>query len=507
MAIKQNIVANYASQLYATLVSIVMVPIYIRYVGVEAYGLIGFFSVIQAWFLLLDVGLSPTFSRQVARFRAGAVNITELRQLLHALEGLFFLIAIIACGTLYYFSGNIATSWLKIESIPQAEVERCLAYMIVVVALRWMSGLYIGAINGFEKQVWLSTQNFASSTLRFVVVVGVFEIWGPSISHFFAYQVLVALLELTLLSTKLYRLLPRAQADAPWSWTPLRGALRFSGMIALNALAWAFVTQLDKLLLSKLLPLSSYAHFTMAVVVASGVGIVTAPIGSAILPRLSKLEAEGNHSGLIALYRKGTQFATIMAAAASVTLAVFAQQVLTAWTGDTVIAAHAAPILQFYAVANGLLAIAVFPYYLQFAKGNLKLHLVGNLVFAVGLVPLILFLVDKYGALGAGYAWMARNALYFAVWIPLVHLKFAPGLNKPWLLSDILPIYIVVTLVVVGTRYLLALPDQRLLTAGAIGLVGALAVAAGVVVTPSARSILTDKLRLMYLRRYQPPLR
>ena len=39
MSLKFNIAANYASQLYTTLIGIVLVPWYLRYMGVEAYGL------------------------------------------------------------------------------------------------------------------------------------------------------------------------------------------------------------------------------------------------------------------------------------------------------------------------------------------------------------------------------------------------------------------------------------------------------------------------------------
>ncbi|MGH9879537.1 MAG: oligosaccharide flippase family protein, partial [Nitrososphaerales archaeon] len=68
MSLKRNIIANYASQIYVTLIGIVMVPLYVRYMGAEAYGLVGFFAMLQAWFQLLDMGLTPTMARETARF-------------------------------------------------------------------------------------------------------------------------------------------------------------------------------------------------------------------------------------------------------------------------------------------------------------------------------------------------------------------------------------------------------------------------------------------------------
>ena len=66
VSLRRNIYFNYASQAYVALVGIAMVPLYLKYLGLEAYGLIGFFATAQAWIQLLDFGLSPTLGREAA---------------------------------------------------------------------------------------------------------------------------------------------------------------------------------------------------------------------------------------------------------------------------------------------------------------------------------------------------------------------------------------------------------------------------------------------------------
>ena len=66
MSIKRNSIANYIGQSYTILIGIVITPLYLQYLGAEAYGLVGFFALMQAWMSLLDMGLSPTLGRQVA---------------------------------------------------------------------------------------------------------------------------------------------------------------------------------------------------------------------------------------------------------------------------------------------------------------------------------------------------------------------------------------------------------------------------------------------------------
>jgi len=99
MSLRLNVVANFLSLGYLALVGIVMVPAYVSRLGVEAFGLVSFFVVLQTFFLLLDFGLTPSMSREVARFRGGAVDALSLRQLLRGFELVFGVIAIVgACG-------------------------------------------------------------------------------------------------------------------------------------------------------------------------------------------------------------------------------------------------------------------------------------------------------------------------------------------------------------------------------------------------------------------------
>jgi len=203
---------------------------------------------------------------------------------------------------------------------------------------------------------------------------------------------------------------------------------------------WVFATQTDKLVLSNLLPLAEYGYFTLAVLTASGIMMIGGPISSAILPRMTNLEAQGNHTEVIRIYRQSTQFVVLFAGSISITLAMFAEEFLIAWTGNSELASEAAPILALYAMGNGILTVAAFPYYLQYAKGNLRLHVVGNIAFVFLLVPAIVLAASYYKGVGAGYAWLAVNLASFLFWVPFVHHRFAPGLNAKWYFADIFPI-------------------------------------------------------------------
>ncbi|MDH5765400.1 MAG: oligosaccharide flippase family protein [Gammaproteobacteria bacterium] len=443
LSLRRNIAANYASQVYVALIGILMLPIYIKYMGAEAYGLIGFFTMMQAWFNLLDLGLTPTIGRETARYRAGFADVLSFRRLYRALSAIFILIAMIGGTGLLVLSSTIAKDWLNTEELSLNEIQIAVQIMAISVALRWMCGLFRGVITGSERLVWLGGFNAFVASLRFIGVLAVMWWFGFTPFVFFSYQLVIAIIEIAGLWLKsTYLILSQAPISEPigWSLNPVRPLIKFSLTIAFTASVWVMVTQTDKLILSSILPLSEYGFFTLSVLVANGIMLLSGPISNAIMPRLAKLEAEGNRKEVIQVYRQSTRLVTVIAGSAAATLAFCAEPLLWAWTGDFALARKSAPILTLYAIGNGALAVAAFPYYLQYARGDLRLHFIGHLLLLLILIPSIVLAANFYGAIGAGYVWVVVNLLYLFVWVAIMHRKLEPGLHWKWLFNDVLMI-------------------------------------------------------------------
>lgn len=443
MSLKLNVATNYAAQLYTTLIGIVLVPFYLQTMGTEAFGLVGFFSMLQAWFNVLDLGLTPTISRESARYFGGAIAPLDYRRLYRVLNLIFVLVALAGGGVLAALAPAVAKRWLHVHELPVGEVVTAVQIMALSVAMRWMGGLYRGVVTGAERLVWLGCFNALIATLRFAAVFASMAIWGYTPTVFFLHQLVVAALELTILYVMVRRLVPRSvPQDSPkgWSFAPVAPLLRFSLTIAFTSSVWVFVTQTDKLILSGVLPLSEYGFFTLAVLVAGGITISTGPITTALLPRLARLHAEGNHDEIVRLYHGFGQLVGVVAMSLMVTLACCAESLLFAWTGDRELTHAAAPILRLYAVGNGLLALSAFPFYLQYARGNLRYHLIGNIGMTVLLIPAIMIAASHAGGVGAGWVWVGMNVLYLFGWVAFVHGRLEPGMHVQWIQRSVLSI-------------------------------------------------------------------
>ena len=119
MSYKKNIKISFVSQIYVILIGILVVPFYISELGPEVYGLIGFFSMLQIIFNLLDIGLTPTITRETAVFKSSSnSNVINYIQLVKTPYLLFFIVSFIASSTLFLLSNVISTEWLNVEELP-----------------------------------------------------------------------------------------------------------------------------------------------------------------------------------------------------------------------------------------------------------------------------------------------------------------------------------------------------------------------------------------------------
>lgn len=437
--LRNNIIANYASQIYTTAIGILLIPIYIKLLGSEAYGLIGFLATVQTLFNLLDVGLTPTISRESTRFIAGSISASQYLKLVRILEYFFSTIAILSFILLSLFSKAIAEKWLIIENTPLESSIAALKVIFFIAAMRWVSALYKGILTGSEKLVWLGIFNIIIATVRSVIIIPLLENFDNSVEFFFLFQALITLIELVLLRLKCKSVLPKNKYYWKFEFESLelKRITKFSLSIAFTSSIWILLTQLDKFIISGLIPLSQFGYFNLAVMVASSVIMISTPLTNAITPRLSKLYCESEFDELIQLYKKSSKLIASLGASVMCLFIFCSDSILILWTNNLELTQYSSSILRYYSIGNFFMIIAGLPYCLQYAIGNLKLHNIGSLIFSLILPPLLYLFITRYGAVGAGYAWILLNSLWLIFWTRVVHNKLFPNLHRSWLINSI----------------------------------------------------------------------
>jgi O-antigen/teichoic acid export membrane protein len=433
-------VAGVLGQLFVSVISLASLPMLLQKMGSEGYGLVGFFGTLQASFALLDLGLTTTVSRETARFMGGATSAEYFLKLWRALSIFFFVTAALAIVVLWCVVPMMSERWLKPTALSATQVASALQLMVLSVAARWYSGFYRGIVTGAERIVWLSTFNALVSFLRFAAVFPTMWCFGYTVEVFFWHQLAVSAVELVVIYLKARRYKPsQAVLEVPYgsSLGALKSISGFTSTIAVTSASWVLVTQADKFVLAGVLPLGDLGFFSLAVAMASGVMVIAGPIGAAIMPRMARLEAEGDVIAVADIYRRATRSMSLFVIPAGFILVFFSSQVLWVWTGDSAVVEKSHMVLSFYSGGYAVLAFTSLAYHLQFAKGELRLHLFGSLAGVAWLVPGVIWSGRHFGLNGPGFFWLGLHLLCLAFWIPVIHRRFLPGKHIEWLTLDI----------------------------------------------------------------------
>lgn len=447
---KKNIAFNSIGQIYSTAIGILILPFFLKHMGAEAYGLVGFFTLMQAWLNLLDVGLSPTLGREVARLKNKVEEHWRLVTVVNSLELTFFVMALCASTIFFIAKDWIASGWLTVETLNIDTVQTVLGVMAIMVSARWIASINRSGINAYEAQVWMNITDIVINTLRFPGALILVIYTDGDILFYFYFQLAIVLVEVTVIRIKMRNLLPRKTIGdvAIFSFSELKRIAPFALSIGYTSGIWILLTQLDKLLLSRYLTLSEYGYFTLIGIVVSGMMMLSSPVNKAILPRMTAMLSEGRELEMLKLYRVASRLVSVFIFPVGLIVAFNSEVVVYTWTNDRLAAAWIEPILPLFILGSIILVIVTFQYYLQYAHGQLKYHVYWNTFSVLVNVPLIIYAATYYGAVGVGWVWLGFRLFSFFVWGRFVHQKFAPGLHAPWLLYDVLIPFCVASLII-----------------------------------------------------------
>lgn len=438
MSVKRNVIANYFGQGWRAALSLLLLPVYLQLLGLEAFGLIGVFTMLQNWLILVEAGIRPTLIREMARFDAGSLEATQVNNLLRTFEiialGLIALLVTLSILTAPW----LADHWLNASTLPSGEIAQALAIMGIVAAIKILEGIYSSCLAGLQRQVLDNALSTVFATLRGFGALAILYFWSPTIFAFFVWQGLVSVLSVISYMVAVYRLLPTPDAPRRFSRTAFRNVRAFAGGMATITFQSVILSQTDKIILAKILPLKEFAMYSLANALANGLTLLTGPLTGAYYPRFTALRAMDRERQLIHVFHQASQFITVFVGAAAFTLICNAQKVLLVWTSDPSLAYDVSALLMILALGTFLHSLVWVPYHVQLAYGWTSLTIKVNAVAMIVLIPAIILLVPKFGFYAAAWIWVILNAFYLLFYINFMHRKILIGEKSAWYIRDIM---------------------------------------------------------------------
>jgi O-antigen/teichoic acid export membrane protein len=447
--LRNNILANFIGAGYGMLLQFLLLPVTLHYLGPQAYGLVGVYASILAILAVLDLGLSPALGRELARLSVLPNGNSLMRSTVTTLE-IICLVAAISVGLLIWFGAPLlAKFWFTKTSLSSDLVSSCLQWMGVQSAFQFLTGYYNSGLVGMQRMVLSNIVIAFTQTLRTAVLLWLL-MTNPQIDSYFIYQAAMSLIILIVTGYTLYFTLPKNvnlknteltqnAGLVLFQWLKKRysherflACRRFAAGMAATTLSTLALTQLDKVILSKMLSLEDFGFYTIAGSIAGMLAKPASLVLTATLPRMTQLATSGDTATLTSLYLKSSALVSWMVLPVAGIFVGFSLPLLTFYLHNEASAAQVAPLFVLIAIGTACNASMNVPYGLTLAFGWAKFGVIITSIASIIMIPLIIISTKKYGAIGAAFSWMILNIGYFIFFMFPIHRKILKGILFKW---------------------------------------------------------------------------
>lgn len=453
---KRNLAANIAGTAWSGLITLALVRVYIQFLGVESYGLLAFYASALVISALFDAGVGVAVNREVARRSAADDQFAGARKVLRSAEPIYAAIAIGTAATLLLASSWMSRNWFTAAGLSPESVATTLRLMAIAIAVRFPYGLYSAVLLGAQRHVTLNAISIAAVTARGAVTLALLVWFRADVQTIVGVEILIAAVQTGIVAIAAYRILPAPAAAVPAAGTELRRSWSFIRALAAAGILSGLVSQTDKLVVSKVLPLTVFGAYAAAVAIGATVAMAVQPLHVTFFPRLTQLLAKGAAADAVRVYHRASQIMAAIVFPAAIVLAVFSREILELWIGSPALALEMRWTAAVLIAGSAFYALTTLMYSLQLAHGWIAPTLVLNAAAVAILIPGSVWSAGRYGAMGPAATWLVVNVLVLTSDALATHGRLLPGTRGRWFRRDVAPPCVVALLVGIGAR--LAVP-------------------------------------------------
>jgi O-antigen/teichoic acid export membrane protein len=403
----RNTALNFAGMLIPMGVAVVAVPVLLKALGVDRFGVLSLAWLLVGYFALLDFGLGRALT-QAASQALGAGDNERLRDLsLVALAAMFIL------GIVGGILAAALTPWLAysvMQMDPALRPEAATSFYILAASLPFVIGT-IGLRGLLEAH-----QHFGLATaLR--LPLAIFNFVGPililPLSHSLVPIVgmlvagrLVMFVAHFIACQRRYPWLIRGR---PVDLSILPTLLRDGGWMMVSNVVSPMMVYLDRFIISALISVAAVAYYGTAFELSSKLLFIPGAVLGVFFPAFAATYTQ-NREYTAVMFDRGNRLILIVVFPAILLFAAFAREILTIWLGADV-ATHSTTILQLLSIGMLINSMAQVPVgFLQAIRRadiTAKLHLIEFPVYAA----MIVLFGRALGVVGVALAWTLRVSI------------------------------------------------------------------------------------------------
>jgi O-antigen/teichoic acid export membrane protein len=400
----KNAVWNLIGSAAPTVVAVFCIPILIRGLGTERFGVLTLVWAVIGYASLFDLGLGRALTQLVAR-KLGAGEDHEVPTLVWTSLVLMLVLGLLGAAVVILLSPWLVHRALHVPSAFQRET--LLSFYLlglsipVVISTAGLRGL-------LEAQQHFRVINALRAPM------GVFSFAGPlfvlpfSKNLFAIVAVLVAGRLIAWIAHLLLclRLTVELRARIIWQRAAVGPLLRFGGWMTVSNIVGPLMVTLDRFLIGALLSVSAVAYYATPYELVTKFWLISGALVGVMFPAFSTSSVQDGDR-MAVLFGRGVKYLLLVLFPLVLLVVVLAEDGLKLWLGAE-FAQNSVHVLQWLAVGVFINCLAQVPFALLQGVGKpdltAKLHLLELPAYLIALY----WLIKAHGIEGAAIAWTAR---------------------------------------------------------------------------------------------------
>ena len=421
-----NTISNIATKLWSMVSIYLFIPLYIRILGETSYGLVSFFATMQTTLNILGLGLSNTLRREFASGENTEKNAVRKYMLLRSVENIYFVIAAMISFLCVFGSPVIAEQWLQIETLDPRMVTIVIFIMGISIAFQLVANLYAGCLFGLEYQVDANIICILWSAAKSIGALAVIWMLSPNLIYFYCWHIFTdaiyfwvlryySIKKLDIKTKVKWRMNNFSNIKSVWKYTC--GILCISFVALINK-------QLDKVIISKFLPITELGAYNIATTLGSLSTIIPIALYTTVFPRFTHYATTNNRLRLEKEFLKINKAVGLILSSMGAFIAVYALPLIRVWTGSEAYVEILGFVGTLVVLAVAITEYQEIPYALALANGNTKYNVIVGGIF----IPFVFFAtyigIVKYGLVGAGMVYLVTMTAQTLIYEWMVYHKY-----------------------------------------------------------------------------------
>jgi O-antigen/teichoic acid export membrane protein len=423
----RKLISNYGSRLWSLVSVFIFTPLYIHYLGIESYSIIGFYTLLLGIISFADAGMSSAIIKEFSLEAAANYKYSVLRNVENLYWGLCFFIFLI----IFFGSNFIANHWLNSEIISPGDLSYYVSLIGAGVCIQLLSSLYYGSLFGLNEQVQANYIQITWNVFKNGVIIVLFISYRKNLEVYFLWQILCNIIYVVVLRMYTIKLLKK---DNPILVNILRKIpkhiLTYIGGMFLIAVISSVNSQADKIIASSFFSLKMFGYYNVASLLAQIPVILASPLALFIFPIFTRFHNNENNKLNISLIKIYT-ILNLLVFSSTFLIALYAKEILMLWTGNT-ISTKMLPsivlVVRFLVLGSLFLALQFPLYYLLLSKGKTKYNITQGVVQILIGLPLLYICAKYYGLESIAIPWVIIN-LSSLLYLSFIVFRYYISLN------------------------------------------------------------------------------